>query len=519
MRTELGKGPLRKEGYRHGGQSAFAFLFAVLLSLSLCGSAGAARIYPSAGSTSATFLEIGVGARAVSMAGAYTALSDDPYAVYWNPAGLATQREETLAFTHNEYFQGLNQEYFGFTLPGEKLGLLRGGRLQNGTLGLGLNYFYTPNNLERRSGNNEGGSLTTISPVEGHFGAYDLAFSGAYGFTYSENLRLGAAVKVIRQVIDTDSGNTFALDLGGLYNFYWHDQPYTAGFAVQNLGPGVKFISKSFPLPLTFKAGLSHRLYSDGLLLSLDLDKPIDDYPSLALGLDYPLTNNIFLRAGYRQREYGNALGAFSGFSTGIGFVYNQFSFDYAFAPFGDLGVSHRISLAFKFMNPAIPAARTPSEPVPAAERLQAAQRSVYSVSRRPLKISQRGVEYSVEAVSGQAQLARLEFKTRRRGSGEERLEILEGSLPAVLALKLPSGYFPAAAWEFGPGFGGVTGMMVFDFRLPEERLAGGKPAFFYMASSGWRLTEISDLSCSGGVCALSASAPLSAHYVIAVKK
>ncbi len=497
-------------------EAAFLSLLALLL---LRSPLSAAKIYPSAGTTSAAFLKIGVGARAVGMAGAYTALSDDAYAVYWNPAGLAQPVGKSLVFTHNEYFEGLNQEYFGFTLPGEKIGFLRRSILENGNLGLGLNYFYTPKDLERRSGLNE--ASVAISPVEGKFSAYDLAFSAAYGFNYSRDLRLGGAVKLIRQSIDTESGNTAALDLGALYDFPWLDRQFTAGFSVQNLGPGVKFNSKRFDLPLIFRAGLSHRMYEKGLLVSLDLAKPVDNYPSIALGLEHPLSNKLALRAGYRYRQHGNELGTLSGLAAGLGFAYEQFSFDYAFSPFGDLGASHRISLAFRFQPPAvIPAARPPSEAVPAVERLRGAKRASYSIVKRPLRISTRGVDYLVEAAAEDESLSLygLTFKTRVRGGGDVALDISEGSLPPALAIKLPSGYSQQIAWQFGPGISGVEGELALKFRLPENG-GGANAVFFYLTSGGWRKAAASGEGCAGGLCSYLVTAPLSSHYAAAVKK
>jgi len=491
---------------------------ALMAAVFLCSPLHAARIYPSAGSTSASFLKVGVGARAVGMAGAYTALSDDAYAVYWNPAGLALPVGKSLAFTHNDYFEGLNQEYFGFTLPAEESGPLKRLLPAGGNLGLGLNYFYYPKDMERRSGLNEADPLVPASPVEGKFGAYDLALSAAYGFNYGRGLRLGGAFKFIRQSIDTESGNTVALDLGGLYDFNWLDRPFTAGFAVQNLGPGVKLVSKSFPLPLTFRAGLSHRIYEKGLLLSMDLYKPVDNYPSAALGLEQPLSNKLFLRAGYRLRQHGNELGAFSGLAAGIGFVHERFGFDYAFSPFGDLGVSHRISLAFRFQSPVAPVLRPPTGAEPAAERLEGASAARYEVTRKPLKISPRGVDYAVEAVSQGAALYSLQFRERLRGTGEPSLEVIEGTLPPQLLSGLPKGYVPARAWQLGSGFAGVSGELTLNFMLPEGMLKTGSRKLFYMTSSGWTGVDTGEAVCEEGTCAFSARLPLSTHYVLAVK-
>ena len=52
-------------------------------------------------------LGIGIGARAISMSGAFTAVADDASAVFWNPAGLA-QLADNQAFLSGDYPGGFS---------------------------------------------------------------------------------------------------------------------------------------------------------------------------------------------------------------------------------------------------------------------------------------------------------------------------------------------------------------------------------------------------------------------------
>ena len=54
----------------------------------------------SAGTTSAEILKVGVGARAIAMGEASTALTDDVNSLYWNPAGLALMPRGQASFTY-----------------------------------------------------------------------------------------------------------------------------------------------------------------------------------------------------------------------------------------------------------------------------------------------------------------------------------------------------------------------------------------------------------------------------------
>ena len=398
-------------------------LFAICCSL--VASLHAAKIYPSEGSAAAAFLKIGVGARAVGMGGAYTAVSDDPYAMYWNPAGLALLTGRNLAFTHNDYFAGFTQEYAAYTAPAPHIGLLPSGSVKNGVVGASFNYFYYGNDLERRSGNYEG--LNDLSPVEGKFGANDMAFSLGYGGSLGGALKAGAEVKLIQQSIDTRSAASAALDLGALYDFDWQGRAFTAGLAVRNLGPGIKFIDRRYPLPMTASAGLSTRLYKKSLLLSLDLSKPIDNYPSLALGLEQKLAGRLFLRAGYRYRQHGNETGGLSGFAFGLGFAAGTFTFDYALSPFGDLGNTQRLSAALRFSGPGAKGTKMAD-----AASLSSSRELELRVERKSLALSRSGI----------TSLVRVEVV--EAGLGAEEPPAAPG-LPSVPALVLSSSPVQAA--------------------------------------------------------------------------
>lgn len=482
-----------------------AALAAALLLCLCAGPAAAANIYPSAGTTSAAFLKLGAGARGVGMAGAFSGVPGDPFSIYWNPAGLAYQGpDKGLAFFHNEYFQGLGQEFLAYNVPAAR-----------GGWGLGLNYFYTAKDLERRSGLNEADPLNPISPSEGKFGAYDLALSAGYGFRADGRTALGGAFKFIRQSIDDETGAAPALDLGALRSFSWRGGEYTAGLAVLNLGPGIKFVSRTYPLPLTFKAGLSRRLDENGALASLELQKPVDNYPSLALGVEYPLTGRLALRSGYRYRQHGNELGAWSGFSAGAGVAFDRLTFDYAFTPFGVLGNSHRFSINLRFgeVKAAARAAHAAPQPAPAGYRSFA-----FSVTPRPMTISPRGVRYEIRAASPDCGISSVTFRTLLRGEAPAELAIAEGAVSGELLAGFPAGVLPLKAWRAGALPGNVQGDMYFQLKLPKAAAGAGRPAFFYRSGAVWAESVLTAAGEDGENLFFTAAAPFSADYALGLK-
>jgi len=81
------------------------------------------------GTATASFLKIGVGARAASMGEAFTALASDGTSLYWNPAGLAQLKTKEISATYNSWFEEIRQGYLSLIFPSLR-----------GTMGLGTNY-------------------------------------------------------------------------------------------------------------------------------------------------------------------------------------------------------------------------------------------------------------------------------------------------------------------------------------------------------------------------------------------
>jgi hypothetical protein len=184
-----------------------------------------------------------------------------------------------------------------------------------------------------------------------------MALTMGYSKALTSDLRLGANVKYIHSTIETASASSLAMDLGGMLRT--PISGLTLGVAVQNLGPGMKYLDQSNPLPLTLAAGAGYHLGS-GLLLALDVKTlPNDHQTTVSLGTEYAAFSALSLRAGYLAAMGPGAaaggttvtqeFGQMSGIGAGLGIKVSGYQLDYSFTPFGELGSVQRISLGARF--------------------------------------------------------------------------------------------------------------------------------------------------------------------------
>lgn len=295
-----------------------------------------------AGTTTGTFLKIGVGARNIGM-GETGSISEDVNSIYWNPAGIASLKEKEISLMHAVWFQEINYEHLAFAVPVGK-----------GTIGAAVNYLsMSPMDKYDNAGN--------IVADDKTFTPSDLAVTLSYGRTFSLSdihnlpLNIGLNLKYISSAIEKEKATAFAADVGSQIKL--KDGKLKFGLAVQNIGSGMNFQvssnSPTDPLPLNIKLGSAYTSLigkSNSLLFAVDVNLPTDNEARANFGIEFIQKFSVVQiapRAGYRTNTKG--LDGLSGLTAGIGFNIKSYYLDYAFVPYGQLGDTHRVSFSLKF--------------------------------------------------------------------------------------------------------------------------------------------------------------------------
>ncbi|MDO8589355.1 MAG: PorV/PorQ family protein [Armatimonadota bacterium] len=279
----------------------------------------------------AAFLDIGVGARAVGMGGAYTALADDANAVYWNPAGLARMEKREASVSHAELGASTRHDFLAYAHPAPQ-----------GTFAGAFTYL-SQGSIEGRDG---------LGRPTGSFNASDAAVAGAYG-RKTDFADLGVSVKYLRSHIGSAEAQGAALDLGARRELEGLGSGKLAlGAALRNLGPGLKYDRERNDLPLRLALGAAYRLPKGHAVAVEFQNGPRGTGSEGAVGGEFKAMEGVFLRLGYATKgaaSGGAGFNAAKGLTLGLGLKRGQFSLDYGAQAAGELGNTHRFSLAVRW--------------------------------------------------------------------------------------------------------------------------------------------------------------------------
>lgn len=315
------------------------------------------------GATAANFLKLDVGARAVALGGAYTALSNDGAAMHYNPAGLADVEKIGLTYHNVDLYVDIRQQFFGLVIPfGEA-----------NTIGFYTNYV-DMGTIER----------TTTADPDG-WGQNIYAHSAAYGITFARRLTdrvlFGVGVKYAIEKIWNESAVGASVDFGAIY------EPGVGGLrmglSIKHLGPemrmdkgpaltfykqpntsypgqreiAARLETDKYPMPVTFSVGVAFDfvgptsvvMANDANRFSVitEVNDAFDAPIRSIFGLEYEWNNLLSLRGGIKQ-NYDVHRYSFGG-GLKIPVRNSELVFDYAYADYGDLDGIYVTSIELRF--------------------------------------------------------------------------------------------------------------------------------------------------------------------------
>ena len=331
------------------------FLILVLSSGFLFGFRNIPDVVTKVGTCAGNWLKLETGTRAIGMGGAHVAVGDGIYAAPYNPASIGFVIGQDSFFSRTNYVAGITHNVLGYA------------KQLTPTDFAGIHLFYLD------SGEMD---VTTVDEPDGWgetFSVLSFSLRGIYAKMLTDRLRVGFAVKYIREQIYTTYMQSFVVDIGS--NFDTGLYGIILGMSVSNFGPEVQFhgeglqididtaidpdgtvsrVTNKFPLPLTFRLGIKNdiigpnskfinTLQNSRLTLAVDGINALDYTVYGTMGMEYAWRELAFVRTG---THIGHDT---AGLSLGTGLRYKNINIDYAFVNYGVLDLTHQFGIGLKF--------------------------------------------------------------------------------------------------------------------------------------------------------------------------
>lgn len=252
----------------------------------------------------AQFELIDIGAKPISLGGAFTSLANNSNAVYYNPAGISQIPFREVSIFYSPAPFGLKE-------------------LANGS----VNYV-EPTKF---------GTIGLSAKTYGFDLYKEITVTATYSNNYKKKIFYGANINYYNLKIQNyGSASTFGVDIGGLA--YLTDF-LRWGFAAFNLNRP-KIGTQDDKLPQVYRTGVSIQPRKE-LNFVLDVEKDTRYTTSVKAGVEYSLYDMIDLRAGIGTEP--------TKFSGGVGLYYSIFEIDYGFYNHQDLGLTHQGTITINF--------------------------------------------------------------------------------------------------------------------------------------------------------------------------
>jgi len=288
--------------------------------------AAACSVALGGGGTPGEFLNYAIAPRSLGMGKAFTAVSDDVQACYFNPAGLFQLNSQEVMMAHSQLF-GARLEYVGYALPTREAG----------TFGVSLINFGSEGIDSRNSENHR---------YETYFFAEN-AFIAAYAYSPWQSLGLGGNLKLITKNVALYSGVGIGADVSVMLKL-----PQLASFGIvfQNaIQPALTLEKVTEYYPRNLRAGAAIRLLDDRVKLDVDIVvSDIADRSRRSItphgGMEFDLLPSTLIpRIGIDANEISVGLGVHKGWgkmTLGADYAFLlHYASGYTLAPTHKLGV------------------------------------------------------------------------------------------------------------------------------------------------------------------------------------
>ncbi len=305
------------------------------------------------GVTAESVLQIPLGARALGMGGAFTAVADDPEGLYYNPAGISLLQSQEVQGSFYSGLAGNTLQNVAYAAPISFSGVSGAGYAS-----VGANLVYSQDgSIQVNKTNPDGSFLSSNSMSAGSDLIAGLSYAESIGQVsflsgpddtteHEMNNFIGLTGKYIRStLVQQYHAQTFTGDAG--YLGVIPDWGLSFGASALNIGGSLKYIAVADPLPTTLRAGAAYHFAAGhwaSLLLAADGEWMTHERTWYAnTGLECKLPMGFAARVGYQLHR--DTLGL----TLGFGVKWHDFSLDYAWAMAGPLQDLQYATLGVRF--------------------------------------------------------------------------------------------------------------------------------------------------------------------------
>ena len=258
-------------------------------------------------------------ARAAGMSNAVVAVTNDVWAAYYNPAGLASIQNYQTGFAYQKPY---NYSFFTSVFGSAVIPISP----SYGSAGVAFESFgvkYKGNTLSQEY-------VATLS--HGFYLLNDIHTSLSVGYNLKYyHMDLGESISGI----ELGAGGTFGIDFGIQASVY--KRTYL-GLYVYNLNAPTLGVDTAQDLPRRVVVGAAYKPYS-GLTTAISMNKSVGYDTEIDGGFEFALIDMLDLRLGASTNP--------SRFTAGLGIKFESFQFDYGFRSHPVLAETHSFGLMY----------------------------------------------------------------------------------------------------------------------------------------------------------------------------